>query len=315
MRIDLFLAAQFPDLSRSYFQYLIEQQSVLIQGSPVKKRTLVEEGDIVEVTLLESQETVLTPEPMSLDILYEDEDLLALNKPSGLVVHPGAGNRNGTLINGVLHYAKTLPESDDPLRPGVVHRLDKDTSGVILIAKTRRMHTRLIDLFSERKIQKTYLAICHNKPSRLSVDAPIGRHRFRRKEMSISENGKSAQTEFQLIDQYGSFSLLRALPKTGRTHQIRVHLNYLKCPIVGDETYGPKNPLHKRQLLHAHKLEFIHPTLKKTLSIEAPLPEDFRQFAEKHFLTFSEEMFLENLPNQEKNPRKKEFGIISCVNR
>ncbi|QVL58083.1 MAG: RluA family pseudouridine synthase [Simkaniaceae bacterium] len=279
-RLDKLLAEHFPDHSRSYFQFLIDAGSVTCNGKKVKKRAIPNTGDEIQIFFLTSPEIKLTPENIPLEILYEDEAIICVNKPPGMVVHPAPGHRAGTFVNALLYHCRSLPPQD--LRPGIVHRLDKETSGVLLAAKTVEAHQKLIEAFSDRQIEKEYLAIVVGKPGETVVDQPIGRHRVKRKEMAIIEGGRHAITHIEVLKSSGGFSLVKAKPITGRTHQIRVHLKYLKTPVLGDTVYGPEKLSRKlkieRQLLHAHRLSFPHPIHGKKIEIEAPLPQDFKSF-------------------------------------
>lgn len=281
-RIDKILADQFPHFSRSYFQYLIDSQLVLIDGAPVKKRSQPEGGKEVEIYFELTEESALTAEPMAFEILFEDEYFLAINKPPGMVVHPAPGHWTGTFVNGLLAHCQNLPTSDDPLRPGIVHRLDKDTSGVLLAAKTREAHQRLVELFSSRSMNKTYLAICSGKPPNTVVNAPIGRHPVHRKEMTILPDGKEAISEIQTLAFNRQLSLVLVRPKTGRTHQIRVHLKHLGHPILGDPVYGSsrlnQSLAPKRLMLHAYRLSFKHPFTGEDIQLSAPIPEDMKEW-------------------------------------
>ena len=282
LRIDSLLKNRFPDFSRAYFQYLIEQGFVCIKARSLKKRDKLEAGKQITVQFAPSEPLHLEAEAMDLDILYEDAWLIAINKKAGTVVHPGAGNRRGTLVAGLLHYLGSLPESDDPLRPGIVHRLDKDTSGVIIAAKTREVQAKLIDLFKERKIQKTYLAITHSKPNPTTVDAPIGRHPIKRDMMTIrEEGGKPAITNLCVIGYDHKHAYVMAYPITGRTHQIRVHLKSIGAPIVGDPVYGIGNEEEIPLCLHAYKIQFVHPMTGETIVITAPKPAHLETWAKR----------------------------------
>lgn len=288
-RLDKVLAGIFSEkYSRSYFHKLFDAQKIHVEGLPVKKQHLAEKGQKVEICLLPQEEMDLIPEKMDLDILYEDKQLLALNKPAGLCVHPGAGNWEHTLVHGLLHHCRDLMGEfeEQNARPGIVHRLDKDTSGVMLVAKTAWMHARLVHLFSSRQIAKEYLAISWGNPGNALVDAPISRHLIHRKKMCVSqESGKEAITQLQTLFTDGCASVVKAMPKTGRTHQIRVHLQYKGSPILGDALYGHKQANERwkigRQLLHAHKIKFTHPEYKKDLEFTAPVPEDIRYWMQK----------------------------------
>lgn len=281
-RLDKLLSLHFPEHSRTYFQYLIEQGCVLVNGKALKKRTKPQAGDEIEICFLLTPELSLEPEAIPLDILYEDDHLLVINKPVGMVVHPAPGNPRGTFANALLHHCKQLPGLSDSLRPGIVHRLDKDTSGVLMAAKTYEMHQALIECFSLRKIKKTYLAICLGKPQDGTIEASIGRHPVNRKEMCVSLEGKPAVTHLTLLAHKPPFSLVKLEPITGRTHQLRVHLDHLNCPILGDMVYGSFSTNRKhhinRQLLHAYQLNFTHPFNQKILSFTAPIPEDMAQW-------------------------------------
>jgi 23S rRNA pseudouridine1911/1915/1917 synthase len=277
LRLDSLLTQRFPQRSRSYFQFLIKQGYVLVNGEIVKKREKLQPGDVIEVSFQSTPEMSLTPESIDLAILYEDEYLIAINKPAGMVVHPAPGHPQGTFVNALLFYCKDLG-SDDPLRPGIVHRLDKDTSGVLIAAKTRQAHAALIDLFAKRAIQKTYLAICIGTPKEGLIDAPISRHPYQRKKMAICEQGKEAKTLCTVLAENKTLSLVKLQLLTGRTHQLRVHLRHLGTPILGDETYGNatinKKFYTKRQLLHAYSINFFHPITQQNLLVSAPIPED-----------------------------------------
>lgn len=282
LRLDLHLRALFPEFSRTYFQYLIEYHSILVNGKPAKKSLVVCPGDEIEILFLDSPEIDLAPQNIPLEILYEDAELLAINKPAGMVVHPAPGHPDRTLVNALLYYCAQI-SSMDRLRPGIVHRLDKETSGVILTVKNPQMHAKIVDLFSGRTIQKKYLAIT-TSPKELPplYTSRIGRHPKQRQQMaSLQEGGKEAITEFSTLSFGKKGSLVLASPKTGRTHQIRVHLKDLGAPILGDSVYGPKKAEAPRHMLHAYTLNFTHPTSGKVIEIKAPLPQDFKEALEK----------------------------------
>ncbi len=276
LRIDKLLAARYPQHSRTYFQWLLEEGFVLVNGHPVKKRIVPEEDDEIEVCFQLTPELSLAPESIPLDVLYEDEFLLAVNKPPGMVVHPAPGHPSGTFVNALLSHCQHIVP-DGTLRPGIVHRLDKDTSGVLIAAKTTETHRALIEQFSSRTVTKTYLVICVGTPRSGILSAPIARHPTHRKEMAIVPDGKEAVTEFQILSTHKHLSLVRALPKTGRTHQIRVHLKHLGTPVLGDTVYGTSHSC--RHMLHAHKLSLTHPITQELLTLTAPLPADFQQQA------------------------------------
>lgn len=282
-RLDKVLALRYPLYSRTYFQNLIAKGCVLLDGTSTKKRITLEEGSEVEVCFEPVASLDLVPEPLPLEILYEDEALLAVAKPAGMVVHPAPGHPRGTFANALLaHCDGKLPLEGGPLRPGIVHRLDKDTSGVLIAAKTTLAHQRLVTLFAERRVEKTYLAVCVGKPPNGIFSAPIGRHPTRRKEMAIVENGKEAETHVQVLAFTQQISLVLVKPKTGRTHQIRVHLKHLGAPILGDPLYRCSTNLSPpRLLLHAYQLSLPHPISGEPLRFTAPFPEDFKGWMSK----------------------------------
>lgn len=276
-RLDKLLARRFPEHSRSYFEFLIASGSVTCNDKKVKKRCIPKVGDTIQIDFIALPEIELIPENIPLDILYEDEDVVCINKPPGMVVHPAPGHPSGTFVNALLHHCRSLPPQD--LRPGIVHRLDKETSGVLVAAKTIEAHQKLIEAFSNRDIQKEYLAIVVGNPGTVIVDQPIGRHPVKRKEMAITQKGRQATTHIETLNFREGFSLVKAKPITGRTHQIRVHLKHINTPILGDNVYGPEKLSRKlkiqRQLLHAHRLSFPHPISGKMVDVEAPIPKDF----------------------------------------
>jgi len=281
-RIDKALAKRFSDHSRTYFQYLIDNDFVLVNNRKVKKRQLLKKGDEVSIFFQLSPEIELEPEDIPLNILFEDEHIIAVNKPKDFVVHPAIGNRSHTFVNALLYHCQNLAPSFDPIRPGIVHRLDKDTTGVLLAAKTEIAHRKLIEQFSKRTIEKKYLAICIGKPGSLNINEPIKRHPTKRKEMSVVEDGKESITKLDVLAYNEELSLVMATPKTGRTHQIRVHLKHVKSPILGDSVYGSDSMNKKfkveRQLLHAFKLKFTHPITSLPFEVIAPIPDDLKKF-------------------------------------
>lgn len=279
IRLDKLLSLRFPEYSRTYFQYLIESGGVLVNEHRWKKREIPKSGDEIEICFLLTPEITLEPEAIPLDILYEDEELLAVNKPAGMVVHPAVGHPCHTFVNALLFHCRYL-EKGESLRPGIVHRLDKETSGVLLAAKTPKMHADLIELFSTRQIEKHYLAICLGNPGHATVTTAIGRHPIRRKEMAVvEEGGKTAITRFKTLKTHAHLALVEMDLITGRTHQIRVHMKHHGTPILGDPLYGCPTANQKyhvqRQLLHAHTLSFTHPRTGEKLVLTAPPPSDF----------------------------------------
>jgi len=286
-RLDQALAKLLPDYSRARLQGWIRAERVLLDGARTQPRARVSAGQVVAVAPDQSPVVESQPEEMPLDIFYEDDDLLVLNKPAGLVVHPGAGNASGTLLNGLLHYA---PELAALPRGGIIHRLDKDTSGLLLIARSLRAHTQLIRDLEQREIRREYRAVCNDRLTAGGViDAAIGRHRVQRIRMAVTEAGKPAVTHYRVLYRFAAHTFLAVRLETGRTHQIRVHFTHAGHPLVGDPVYGgrlklPKDAasgVHdslrafKRQALHAHQLGFKHPADGAWHLYRAPLPDDF----------------------------------------
>lgn len=287
-RLDKILAKRFSErYSRTYFQYLIEEHLVLLNGLPVKKRIKPAAGDEIEVQFAAMPKVDLTPENIPLSILYEDDFIIVVNKPPGMVVHPAQGNWSGTFVNALLFHCQQLDELSDSLRPGIVHRLDKDTSGVLLAAKNLHAQQKLIELFAGRKVYKEYLAICVGKPAEQEIHAPIGRHPVHRKEMAVISSGKPANSTVKVVSWNEKLSLVRVVISTGRTHQIRVHLKHVKTPVLGDPLYGSvsanKHYHAERQMLHASVLSLLHPITNEKMEFHAPLPEDMNQLIKNNF--------------------------------
>ncbi|MFA5859887.1 MAG: RluA family pseudouridine synthase [Elusimicrobiota bacterium] len=280
-RVDRFLAENNKDYSRSFFQMLINQKMVLVNNRSVESSSILSEGQTVEVEFPENIPTAVVPENISLDIVYEDNDIVVINKPAGMVVHPACGNKTGTLANALVYRYKQLPVGDELYRPGLVHRLDKGTSGTIIVAKTEPARYALIKQFEKRLVEKTYLAVVHGvfEERRGTIDAPIGRNLINRKVMEVSSlNSRDAVTEYSVMFNLGKYTVVIAKPKTGRTHQIRVHFVSIGHPIVGDIDYNrfPEDSmLAERPMLHAWKLSVIHPRKKQRMEFVSPLPEDF----------------------------------------
>ena len=272
--------------SRTYFQYLIEEGKVLLNGSPVKKRIKPQSGDEIEIEYILSPELTLTPEEIPLNIVYEDEAFLVVNKVPGMVVHPAVGNWNGTFVNALLfhcrHLTENLDDAKSALRPGIVHRLDKETSGLLIAAKTSQAQQKLIEMFAGRNIYKEYLAICIGNPKEGVIEAPIGRNPTNRKVMAVDqEKGRPAITRFCSLFHNERLSLARVVIETGRTHQIRVHMKYHGTPVLGDPIYGIPSFNEKigakRQMLHAYKLVFTHPITGKEMEFTAEIPQDMKK--------------------------------------
>jgi len=286
-RIDVFLKHKLPDHSRAYFQELLDQNLVHVNNSLVKKRAIIKPGDRIELEIPILAPMIPTAENIPLEILYEDDALIAINKSRNFVVHPAVGHPNHTVVNALLHHYQGL-EGLDIIRPGIVHRLDKDTSGILLVAKTRIVHEKLSLAFKSRQIHKEYLALCYGNPQVKMIEGSIGRDPHDRKKMALTENGKESSSAFEVISYYQGYSLVKITPHTGRTHQIRVHLQAAKAPILGDPLYGIakiNEQLHvSHQMLHAHLLRFSHPITQKTLTLTAPLPQDMLDLQKKLLL-------------------------------
>jgi 23S rRNA pseudouridine1911/1915/1917 synthase len=282
-RLDKFLVSRLPEFSRARLQGLISDGFVLVNGSAAKKSgQVIDAGAAIEVRIPPTVSVGLVGENIPLDIIFENDDLLVVNKPAGMVVHPAAGHETGTLVHAVLGYDPDLEGIGGEERPGVVHRLDKETSGLIVMAKNERAHRWLQDQFRLRQVEKTYLALVDGKPPTPSgrVEAPIGRNPNHRKKMAVqpANKGREAVSEYKTLELYKNHTLLEFHPHTGRTHQIRLHCAFLGCPIVGDMVYGRKNPTVKinRHFLHAARLKIILPNEKKPREFEAPLPEELK---------------------------------------
>ena len=286
-RLDKFLKMKFPDTSRGTFQRLIESGDVLVDNQPTKSTHHPKAGEEISIQWPEPVAPDAQPENIPLNILFEDEQLIVLNKPAGMVMHPAAGHATGTLVNALLHYcAGKLSGIGGVARPGIVHRLDKDTSGCLVVAKDDSTHLTLSTQFADRKTTKIYQAlVCGHPPkTKYTVNAPIARHPVHRKKMAVVESGRPSNTDLHVVEVLNKAALVEATLHTGRTHQIRVHLQHLGCPLVGDPVYGGRLVRNfeqttdykaPRQMLHASALGFIHPVSGKKLTIETPLPEDF----------------------------------------
>lgn len=278
-RIDKILAEKIPDASRSQLQSWIKNGNVLVNGDPVKSNYKVQEGDTIAVSEPEPEVLDVEPEPIPLDVVYEDSDLLVVNKPSGMVVHPSKGHLNGTLVNALLYHVQNLSDGSQYIRPGIVHRIDKDTSGLLVIAKNNLSHQRLAEQLEQHSMEREYTALVHGVVAHEegTIDAPLARNPNDRMKRTVREGGRSAVTHFKRVEELADHTLVSLQLETGRTHQIRVHMKYIGHPIVGDPMYGPKNEIDKRgQFLHAGVLGFVHPTTGERMRFEVPLPDFFQ---------------------------------------
>ena len=280
-RLDVVLSEKYIDLSRSHFQKLIKDNKILVNNSSVKPSYICSVDDVVMLLEVAPQPVLIEPEDIFLDILYEDKDILVVNKPKGMVVHPGNGHSSGTLVNAIMYHCKDdLSGINGEIRPGIVHRIDKDTTGSLVICKNDIAHIFLAEKIKKHDIDRIYLGIVKgsNIPQNGTIDKPIGRDPKNRIKMAVNEkNGKPAVTHYVKLSEQGDYSLLAFRLETGRTHQIRVHMSYLGYPLLGDEVYGAKQTkFHLQgQCLHAYKLGFIHPTAKEYMAFYAPIPEYF----------------------------------------
>ncbi len=278
-RLDIYLVSQRPALTRSQVRHLIGNGYVLVNGTASKPGQKLKAGDQVQVSLPEPQPADLQPENIAVNILYQDADLAVVDKPAGLSVHPGPGHPTGTLVNALLAICPDIAGIGDTVRPGIVHRLDKDTSGVMVAAKTTAAHHHLARQLATRSMSKTYRALAVGEvfPATGALRYPIGRDRANRKRMAVVEGGRESITGYEVMRTIGGCSLLNVFPLTGRTHQIRVHFAAIGHPLLGDELYGKKSPLLPRQFLHAYSLGFAHPSTGEKMTFTAPLPEDMNE--------------------------------------
>ena len=282
-RLDRFVANHSPELSRSFIQKLIGDGWITVNNHPAKPALKLKPGDCIAITDPPPEPSPLAPEQIPLDVRYDDADIMVVNKPPGMTTHPAPGNRSGTLVNALLGLLPGLTEGLGPERPGIVHRLDKDTSGLIVIAKNLRALASLSHQFKSRQVEKMYLALVKGYPGPESglIDAPIGRHPTHRQKMAVVPSGRPAQTAYQTKCHLGNCALLLLKPQTGRTHQIRVHLAKIGHPVIGDATYGTRSELVARQFLHAYKLTFKLPSSGLPVTFTAPLPPDLKYALEK----------------------------------
>jgi len=278
-RLDKYVSEKCSELSRTQAQKLIGSGYIKVNDREAKARLKLNIGDRLTITIPPTPPSPLSPEAIPLDIIYEDDDLLVVDKPAGLAIHPAPGHPNHTLVNAILSHFPHLADIGDSLRPGIVHRLDKDTSGVMLVAKNSAAHLNLINQFKTRSVVKVYRALVkgHLTPENGIIEAPIGRDPRNRKRMAVVAEGREARTEYQVVKYMGDYTLLEIRPETGRTHQIRVHLNAIGYPVAGDKVYGVKSAYLSRQFLHASRLGFHLPSTGEYVEFTSELPPDLEQ--------------------------------------
>ncbi|WP_050614707.1 RluA family pseudouridine synthase [Bacillus testis] len=283
-RLDKFVSTANEDLSRTQVQLLIKDGHVAVNGQPVKTNYKIRTNDQVTVEIPAPVELDIEAEVMDLDIYYEDEDVLVVNKPKGMVVHPAPGHTTGTLVNGLMAHCKDLSGINGVMRPGIVHRIDKDTSGLLMVAKNDMAHEALVQQLVDKTVTRRYKALVHGNIQHQhgTIDAPIGRDKKDRQSMTVDPDGKHAVTHFEVLENFRDFTLVQCRLETGRTHQIRVHMKYIGFPLAGDPKYGPKKTLDLGgQALHAEVLGFVHPRTKEYLEFTAPLPDYFTELLAK----------------------------------
>ena len=279
-RIDKYLSENL-DYSRSKVQNLLNKEKILVNDKIVTPSYKVNYKDIITIIDDEEETTDILPENIPLDIVYEDEDVILINKPSGMVVHPGSGNWHQTMVNALMYYTKNLSSCNGKVRPGIVHRIDKDTSGLILVAKNDKAHEILADDFAHKRVKRTYIALVKGvlKHNHITIDAPIGRDKTNRQKMCVTaENSKDAVTHLTVLKRYHDYTLVKCNLETGRTHQIRVHLAYIGYPVYNDPVYNKNKATSFGQFLHSSEIEFVSPITKKEVHLSVPLPKEFQAF-------------------------------------
>ncbi len=281
LRLDKVLVLELKDRSREFIMRLIDEGEVLVNDKKAKNSYRVKENDEITINIPEAKNLDATPQDIPLDIVYEDDDIIVINKPRDLVVHPSNGHEDGTLVNALLAHCTNLSGINGVKRPGIVHRIDKDTTGLLVVAKNDYAHEFLAKQLEDHTLHREYIALVKGviKEDDGKIIAPIGRDKYNRQKMAVDvKNGKPAVTHFHVLKRFNQYTLISCVLETGRTHQIRVHMNYIGYPIEGDPVYGPKSHLlfDKGQLLHAEKLILIHPKTKKKMTFSAPLPKDFQ---------------------------------------
>ena len=284
-RIDKYVSSKLDDsFSRAKIQKLIDEELIVVNDKVIKSSYKVSNGDVILITDKEEDMSV-KPEKMDIDIVYEDDDVMVINKKSGVVVHPAPGNYSGTLVNGLMYLSKDLSHVNGEFRPGIVHRIDKDTSGLLIVAKNDKAHRILAEELKEKKIKRKYIALVSGVINHDigEIDAPIGRDPSDRKKMCVtSTNSKDAITHFRVLERYKNASLIECELETGRTHQIRVHMKYINHPVINDPVYGKNNHGEFGQLLHAKEITFTHPTTKEVMTFSCEVPEEFNKILEEY---------------------------------
>ena len=297
-RLDKYLCGRFNQFSRSRLQKLIKEQGVNVNDHPAKPSHKLNPGDQIDLILPPREIREIIPEDIPINVIFEDDQIIVINKQADMIVHPARGNTHGTLVNGLVFYSNQLSKGSGEFRPGIVHRLDKNTTGVMVVAKTDTAHWKLSRQFSERKTKKTYLGIVHGVPELTAdmIDQPLGTHPQVREKNAIRPDGKESVTFYEVLEEFRGYALVKMMPKTGRTHQLRVHMQYLKHPFVADDMYGgktvypwqiedrdasPEKPLLGRVALHAWKLEIKHPASEKIMEFVAPLPDDIQRLLDE----------------------------------
>ncbi|MBF0713251.1 RluA family pseudouridine synthase [Gemella sp. GH3] len=284
IRLDKFLISELSDTSRTNIQNLISQGYILVNDNNTKSNYKLKFNDKITIQFKEPEELDVKKENIEINIVYEDDDLLIVNKEKGMVVHPSVGHKNGTLVNALMYHVDKLSSINGIIRPGIVHRIDKDTSGLLIVAKNDKTHIKLSEMIANKEVKRKYYALVHGniKHDYGTIDAPIARNPRERKEMAIIDEGKKAITHFRVIDRFEKFTLLECELETGRTHQIRVHMKYIGYPLAGDLVYGPRKTLDTNgQMLHSKSLEFVHPISNKLINIETELPNYFNEILKR----------------------------------
>jgi len=283
IRVDKYLSSS-TEYSREYISKMLANNCILVNGNIVKPSYKIKENDLITIDESFKEETDIVPTKMDLDIIYEDNDIMVVNKPSGLTVHPGSGNYTNTLVNGLMYYTNKLSDVGGEERPGIVHRIDKDTSGLLLIAKNNKAHNILSEDFKDKRVKRKYIALVNGifPHNTATIDAPIGRDKLNRQKMTVTEeNSKNAVTHLTVLKRYKKHTLISLLLETGRTHQIRVHMEYIGYPVYNDPVYSKNNATEFGQFLHSSEMDLIHPITKEKMHFSAPLPIQFQEFIDE----------------------------------